>query len=504
MLLALVFAPDLSADLDRILAAKELKNAVVAVRVEKMDGAVLYSRGAEIRAMPASNQKLLTCAYALDKLGADFRPRTRFWKLEDRVAVESSGDPMMTFGQLREVRKKLELDGKLPVYVRQAYNPGTGPSWEWDDLPNKYAAPISAFTVDRGSFEIWAENGKLFYMPQNYGTRVSHINSRGSVRVRYSPNAGHSSVTGKLPTVRTRLDTLALREPWKAAGSILGGPVLTGFSVPTRDPDLVVDGAPLREMLKECLTKSDNNIAEHLLLLAAKSEGPLSEEPWKVAGERLTRFLSETVGIPEEQIEPSDGSGLSRHNLITARAITTLLRWAIKQPTAEIWLASLAIPSAMGTLEKRLAGSTFRGKTGTLTGACSLSGYLTTAGGETLVVSMIFNNYRGSSVRIRDIQDDFVRRLEKIVKLPLLMLTPPQKHARDVPETGSSGSAGTVLAQSLFHESDLTNAFHRSSDWNRRRGYDRDGLASRAGHDRRDESDHAALPGKQRMAVYLR
>lgn len=475
MFAALLLTQALTADLDAILDAPPLRGSIASAVVAKLDGTVLYSRHADTRVMPASNQKLLTCAYALHTLSEGHVPQTKIWLQADRILIKTDGDPMLIYAQLQEAKARLGITGRLPVYLDQPYAPGIPPTWEHDDLPNKYAAPVTAFTVDRGSFELWAENGKLFFLPEAYGTRTMHFDSGRTVRVEYLPDKQFALVRGPLPAARTRLDTLALAHPDAAAASVLGGPLFRrSFPAPAEQP-YVISGKPMLDTLRECLTRSDNNIAEHLLLMAAAKEGPLGERPYDVAPARLERFLVEVVGLDSADVKPYDGSGMSRHNNVTASGLAKLLRWAHAK-WGDRWMNALAMPGAPGTLSSRLRGSTFKGKTGSLDLASSLSGYVKAASGETLVVSLMFNHYMGSATEVRAIQDRFIRRLE----------------------------AGTQFAWTIHHESHLAHAQHRPPDRNRPHRHDHDGLAARARADRRDESPHARLSHHERMAVHSR
>jgi D-alanyl-D-alanine carboxypeptidase/D-alanyl-D-alanine-endopeptidase (penicillin-binding protein 4) len=155
-------------------------------------------------------------------------------------------------------------------------------------------------------------------------------------------------------------------------------------------------------MVRACLAPSDNNVAEHLLLMA----GSKPNDDYPAARRALTEFLEGTVGTPPFDIIPYDGSGLSRHNLVTARALARLLAWCDAQPTSDLWRASLALPGQPGTLRNRLAGVNFAGKTGSLNHVSSLSGYV---GDRTVVIMM--NHFRGSAEAAREIQDAIVRRV---------------------------------------------------------------------------------------------
>ncbi len=401
------FAGLLQAELDAVLDVPALDGALIAVSVTELSGAPVYTRNAGLRMMPASNQKLLSGAFALHSLGAEFRPETRFWKGPGLVHVASEGDPSMTSENLRQVAETLKLSGKDRVAVKQAYRPLIPDSWEWDDLPNRYAAPVTAFTVDQGAFELWAESGRLRFRPRNYGASAHHLSKEGPLTVRYEPWRKRAVVQGALPSGTQRLDTLALPFPDEAAASYLGASFgLTGRT-PDRAPDLVLRGRPLREVLKTCLEKSENNLAEHLFLLASRAEGP---EVYPAARKTMLAFLEGPVGVPKGDVRPSDGSGLSRHNLVTARAVGTLLRWCATQSWFETWRDALCAPGE-GTLICRLPQTPFEGKTGTLDRVASLSGYVRGPGDEIWVVSLLLNHYNCETSEARKVCDNFINTL---------------------------------------------------------------------------------------------
>lgn len=320
---------------------------------------------------------------------------------------------MATTEELIAAQKELRLDRiTTKVLLRQPYRVGIPPSWEWDDMPNKYAAPVTAFTVDRGSVELWADSKTITWRPPAPDLRIKR--EAGQVlKVTYDPIRGIATVTGPLPATSTRLDTLALPNPDRSACLIFGREFAYTERVPTQKPDLVKAGPKLADITKECLVKSDNQIAEHLLLLAAERVGPLGKEPYKLASARLKAFLTDSCGLNGGDFRPDDGSGLSRHNLVTTRGLSQLLVWAMQQAWAPVWQGLLASP-AQGTLKSRLPGSSFRGKTGTLDAVVALSGYVTTKGGETLVLSVIVNNSIVGDAATRKVVDQFAAAVEQL------------------------------------------------------------------------------------------
>jgi D-alanyl-D-alanine carboxypeptidase/D-alanyl-D-alanine-endopeptidase (penicillin-binding protein 4) len=110
------------------------------------------------------------------------------------------------------------------------------------------------------------------------------------------------------------------------------------------------------------------------------------------------RTLLGEIGIDREQAHFSEGSGLSRQDMVSPHATTTLLAWIARQP----WATTLsdALPSAGtdGTLTWRLRnlpdGDSVQAKTGTLAHMYTLSGFLDASGGRRLAFSLMLNNYQ--------------------------------------------------------------------------------------------------------------
>jgi len=406
--LALFIPPPGPADFDRILANSKLEGAIVSAIVTDLDGKTIFEHNSALHVTPASNEKLLSNSFALWELGPDYRPKTSFWKLPTRVVIDSPGDPLMTYDQLSKARAELKLDRHLPVYVHQAYAPEIPGSWEFDDLPNKFSAPVTALTFDRGSFAAWTRKGKAVLLPEPFGVRTDFVPGPGTPAVEYDPFAKLVKVTGTLPKTDQVLDTLALPRSDEAAASIFGCRFEPTDDLPQPPPDLVLTGGSTLAMVAACLPPSDNNIAENLLLMGARREGDLGRNPYAVARKRLKDFLVHVVGVNPDDVHPFDGSGLSRHDYVTTRAIAKLLCWANKQPTGAAWRSAFAHPGT-GTLSNRLKGITFQAKTGSLDMVAALSGYLTTSSGKTVVVSIIFNQYGCSAGEARGVADDFVK-----------------------------------------------------------------------------------------------
>jgi D-alanyl-D-alanine carboxypeptidase/D-alanyl-D-alanine-endopeptidase (penicillin-binding protein 4) len=112
---------------------------------------------------------------------------------------------------------------------------------------------------------------------------------------------------------------------------------------------------------------------------------------------KFAQDFYQTIGIAERDLILSDGSGLSRRNLITPRAVVRLLQHAAQQPWGEAYRSTFPIAGEDGTLSDRMkataAAGRIQAKTGTLERAAAISGYATTTHGTALVFSMFGNNY---------------------------------------------------------------------------------------------------------------
>ncbi len=402
----------LQASLEAVLADSALLGAVVGACVTDSSGKRLFEHNADLRFVPASNQKILTALFAVETLGPDYRPVTRLWKEKGRVVVAASGDPTLSLKDLRGARKALKLFDGLPVAVQAPFQPSLGPGWEWDDLPWYYAGTTTALTCDDARFSVFASHGRLEPIPPELRVKIVRQASTAKLDVTYDPATNTLFVKGPLPKERQKLGEFAQGDPTQVAAHALGGPLQSQpQDLPARQPDLTLTGKPISEDVKQCLESSDNMITERLLAMAAIQAGPFAKGIYPDAPDRMLAFWTAKTGLTQKDMRPVDGCGLSRHNQVTPQALCTILCWALRRPYSSLWLQSLPA-GGEGTLRNRLKDSTFIGKTGTMDAVVSLSGYLT-SGGKRYVMSLLINNSIVPASEVRAVQDRFVRTLEQ-------------------------------------------------------------------------------------------
>ena len=409
MLSALVIcaAQGLGAPLDDA----KLRGAMVCAVVTNIEGKVLFERNADQRVMPASNEKLFTCAFALAKRGPDFRSRTRFWFDHAVVKIVADGDPTVTSAQISELRTKYRIGSAHHIELKQAYKCDRPDTWQLGDAPNKFAPAVHAFTIDKAGFELRASSSGLSFFPHTPSlNRLTFTPTGKPITVQYDVLAGNLDVTGKLPKAEEKVDTLSDPDPSRTAAFCLTGtknPILDDLeAVPTTPPTETIDSPPISTLIKDCLQPSDNCLAEHLLMIGSKGRN------YAEARRSISDWLHEIVGLNRADYRCEDGSGLSRKNQTTARSISKLLLWTTNQPTSQLWQDSLA-KAGVGTLSKRLEKVDFIGKTGTLDMVSALSGFVKCKDGETKIVSVVLNHYGCTEGEARDIIDRFIDNVSK-------------------------------------------------------------------------------------------
>ena len=170
------------------------------------------------------------------------------------------------------------------------------------------------------------------------------------------------------------------------------------------------ESKPLLEDVRVINKVSQNLHAEILLRLLGRERGNAGTIEGGL--EVLRQFLTQ-AGISSDQYVFYDGSGLSRQNLVTPHAIAQMLRYASAQPWGAAYKSTFPVSGVDGSLSDRLNAprlqSRILGKTGSLGGVKTLSGYATTDTGRTVVFSILSNNSNLPAKRVTDAIDQVVQ-----------------------------------------------------------------------------------------------
>jgi serine-type D-Ala-D-Ala carboxypeptidase/endopeptidase (penicillin-binding protein 4) len=174
-------------------------------------------------------------------------------------------------------------------------------------------------------------------------------------------------------------------------------------SIPSEHLVFEVEGT--KEVWQEMLQESDNFLAEQLLLMAGEYQtGELNTE-------RAIDYIQKTFlwDLPD-QPNWMDGSGLSRNNLVTPRAMIQLMVKLEQLIPREELKSFLAVGGVNGTLKNTYKGSSpyIFAKTGTLSNNHSLVGIIKTDSGKHFAFAFMNNNYLQKASEVR-------REMEKVM-----------------------------------------------------------------------------------------
>ena len=382
------------------------------------NGRVVYAHAPADTLAPASTIKLLTGVAAIELLGADTRLTTRVVSahepadgvVDGDLTIIGSADPLLvTPGYKQSLEDPDQVtedlgdlaDAIVAAGVRRVTGSIIGdetaidrtrwiPSW-----PSRYqiggvVAPLSALLVNDGQ--------------------------TGFVEHPERPTADRK------PGEPAVLAAATLRTLLIGRGVSVDGGAAAGTAPPEAFEVATFDSLPVREIVGEMLTDSDNTTAELLTRLMGRQ---VSGSGTTAAGIEAIRGALIGLGLDLDGLVMLDGSGLDTSN----RASCALLLQTLERLPADGQIDShLSVAGRSGTLRKRLLGTAavgkVRAKTGTLSTVNALAGFADPRAGSPLTFAMIQN---GSDPRGTGVTDGFAervvsfadgRRVEPLLPLP--------------------------------------------------------------------------------------
>lgn len=430
---------------------------------------------------PASNVKLLTAAAALRRLGPEYHYETtlhvdgpiRNGVLRGNLIVRGSGDPTVGGYHQREDPTRvfrqwadsLEAEGiaRIAGDIIGDDDPFSdvplGEGWSWDDVPYDYSAESGGLVFNTNTIDLevtgrfpgaparisWAPFETDFVQVVNRSRTVPRDSSSDEAYDRPS-DANTFTVRSTVHPGETQDESLAIRDPTGYLTHVFREVLLRkGIAVdgagadvdrmPIK-PDYDVDSVrrvatyrspPLREVVRTMNHESQNLYAEQLLRTLAVVNPPDTTSDELTTGSAALGALAVAselaeVGVDTSRVQIVDGSGLSRQNYVSPRAMTRLLEHMWVEATPE-WSAafyqSLPTGGEEGTLEYRFQfGAPARGnvqaKTGTLSNVSALSGYVESETGAPLSFVIFCNHHLTDSDAVRAAQDAIVNALARL------------------------------------------------------------------------------------------
>lgn len=452
--------------LDEILNDPRLQGATIAISVRRAEsGEVIYSHLGDTRVHPASVMKLLTGAAALETLGKDYSFTTQLYMdgkirsgvLHGDLYVKGQGDPTLMKKDLKAFASQLKakgvgtINGNILGDDTWYDNVRLSQDLNWSDEPFYTGAQVSALTLspngdyDAGTVIVevspakkTGQSGKVSMVPANsYLTIVNNTKTvaksgKKSIQVERQHGSNRIVVSGTIPLGASKSRSWSsvwepsdftvnvFKHALEEQGIRFSTTPKIGRGTVPKGATLLADkqSIPLEELFIPFMKLSNNGHAEVLVKEMGRLPGGAGS--WEKGLAIMDNKLA-TMGLDTHNMQFRDGSGMSHKNLVTANGVTNLLYVVQSKPWHETFLNALPVAGHEerligGTLRNRMKGTAaagnVRAKTGALNGVTALSGYVETKEGETLIFSIMINNYLSDT--INEVLDQLVITLTNV------------------------------------------------------------------------------------------
>ena len=407
----------------------------------------LYAYREKIMCRPASVQKVITSVTALSSLGADYKFRTTLRTqgsiskdsvLNGNLYLVGGLDPALTEHELRSMVASLKkagvkrISGTLYADVSAMDSTYWATGWCWDDAPASFQPYISPLMVHQGFVGIEVKptsKGQapvVNIYPSNTYIKVvnkarTQDNTLGPLTITrdWMHNDNTIIIEGNckrrqstdLSVVGSADFTFALLRQYLDEAGISYGKYDWG-TCPVIARDLAEVTHDLPSIVKEALKESNNLFAEAMFLQTGRLQQP-KEVSFKVAAKYLQNFVSRKFGMFSASYNIVDGCGLSQYDLCSPQFMVDMLSLIYKDNELfPILYKSMPISGVDGTLKTRMNDKTtinkVHAKTGSLTGTCTLAGYIRTADGRDLAFC-IMNEGAVKMAPSRKVQDQICK-----------------------------------------------------------------------------------------------
>ncbi len=450
---ASITAPELVSQIDSLLALPELARAQVGLAIYSLeDSQYLYHKNLQNLFVPASNMKLVTTAAGLHYLGKDFRFKTEFYHtgnisggtLTGDLVIKGYGDPTVSnrfggkvTGVLEEWCDSLQhygirkISGGLTADASYFDTVFWGPGWSLDDLSYWYAAEVSALNFNDNCVNLHFRAGsgvgkpvKIEFEPEtdyikwdNQSVTITG-ESHNSVDYVRPPEQNFVTFFGSYSVGNRKVleDYVSVHQPPQFCLSVFRD-VMERKYIETVWPDSVASDStrrllftwhshPLEEIVSVINKNSQNLYAECLFKTLGRIKR--GEGSFRSGSKVLEEFLL-SAGIPAGQFKILDGSGLSYMNLLSPQAVIQLLSHVHRQPYFDAYFETLARPGKDKSMQYRMGNAKNRNKmhlkTGFISNAICLSGYIEGENDRLYAISIMFNNYTADKEKLWEIQD---------------------------------------------------------------------------------------------------
>ncbi len=372
-------------------------------------GERVHGRRGRNAQIPASNMKSLTALAVLSARGGDYRMPTRVTLSEDgrTLTIAGGGDPLLDSADLKELAATTAARLRsAQAQARADANPDPVADPDTDAEPGGNTGTAAATGSD-GETILPAKrlrlrvDDSLFAWPAApqgwYSSYYTAYADRPFALTRRWASVSDGALDAATYfRAALRREGLRLRKTVKRADA-----AATDVAVAQFDDHTIADA------VAAMMPPSDNSIAENLIRHVAAARGVATTATGSAAA--VSAELK-GIGIPMRNVRIVDGSGLSRSNRVTAKAMVAVTRTMMDPARPDLATGVYSMPRSGidGTLSSRFkTGSTrcarnrIMAKTGTLSTAVTLSGIAAGSDGRPRVFSVLVNYHPSSTTTTR-------------------------------------------------------------------------------------------------------
>lgn len=446
---------DLSNRIQKIISSLPSSTKASGYIIDANTGEEIFSKDIEKSMIPASNTKLFTTGAALYLMGPKHEFTTKILTNNPEIKDGILDGDLFIKGFGHSTFGYKDFDSLISLFIKSDVKVITGniigddyyfdnlytrDDWIIDERANVKLPPVSALVINRNQLVITLnasgnERSKLRYSIKpdfsfinvDMNAVVTRNRSYPRISTSFNKNQLNIKVNNGLRKRRTPLRyavnienpplffALALKESLEKRGIKVLGKAEVG-ETPNSIMEMASVGIALDSLISIINKTSNNYLAECLF----KSLGAFysGEEGNSFYATQAVLSAFDDVNIIDDETVVVDGSGISRFNTMTTGSVVRLLYDMYKHKLFyEYFYRSLAISGIDGTLKDRRVSNfiqgNFHGKTGTLNGVTSLSGYITGTNNHLYIVSIIMEyKSKGSSFH-KGIEDEILLELTK-------------------------------------------------------------------------------------------
>lgn len=419
-------AKTVQSDISTVLKDSGVDTESIAISIKSTDnGKTVYSLNDKILISPASVQKVLTTPVIAETLGEDYLFRT---ELNSRgngtYLIKLGADPYLTSNDLKKLLNLVDIEAKK-IYIDDSIldTKFWGEGWQWDDDMNVLMPKFGSYNLDKNLIKITImppEDNKpaVIINPSKYPLVFFNNIKKGETTKldihrenTISENTLILSGTVARPTTVyipvsniKRYFELQTTRALEAKKVYLKSTL--SIDKKNNSDKLIADIThDIEPALNDILKKSDNLVSETLFKLAGAKHCEL-ETGTDSSGIKMFNDYCTKHNIDNSRIRITDGSGVSKNNLVSTDFVTSFL---VSNKNNKI-MEKLPSPGE-GTLTHRMLPlkDNLKAKTGTLSDISSIAGYLTSKSGKKYVFCIINNDMKLSNSDKKMLEDYIIR-----------------------------------------------------------------------------------------------